>query len=134
MLRSISDEAAIMASDATQDCYFVLFFQPPAGLHHPIGILLYEVEQDRLSCRLLDDYSGIADDDDAEVLSLLGAEIRRLARTMAPARLVSYLEETLSNNLQLSDRIPIEIEDRHTTLDMLFERHVLSSQRPGPME
>ena len=88
--------------------FSVLFFKPPGRATTPIGVILFDYNNQQFSVRLREDWEAIADPDDAEVLSGLCGHLTRLARELGGAKLLEYLENTCSLSVQISDRQGIQ--------------------------
>ncbi len=92
----------------------------------PIAVILYLKGTDELHHRFREDLAEIADDDEAEVLSLWPGMVTSRAQEEGAGALYRQLVDTLSNSITISD--PQEVRDgavdpRHT-IDDLFEQHV----------
>jgi phage repressor protein C with HTH and peptisase S24 domain len=95
-----------------------------------IGILLEDPARDRLYLRLRRDWDQIAGDE-AEVFAALEEGMRADAAELGAAQFLEHLEETLSNQVRISDRKEIEVEgDFEQALNRLYRRHVRSVIEP----
>jgi hypothetical protein len=101
-------------------------YTPPGYERVPIGILLYLPDRDQLWMRFREDYSQIVgEDDDLAVLRLLAQDLADKAGQMGSKEVLTWLEDTLSNTLQISERMPVsDMTSSKTTLDHLFARIV----------
>ena len=93
----------------------------------PIGILLQDPETDRLYLRLRRDWDEIAPEDD--VLPLLQDDLDAKADEMGAERLLSWLEDTLSMDIRVTDRERTLVDDFERTLNRLYSRHVHTTVR-----
>ncbi len=89
-----------------------------------VGVLLWDPDRERLSWRLVEDWSDLAPPEDVEVLGELSASFRQCVAGMGPRAFLEYIEDTWSNVLRLSERKPMRAEDFDAALDALYERHV----------
>lgn len=90
------------------------------------GVLLENLADDRLYLRLRRDWEQIAPEE-AEVLLNLERDISHKAFEMGAKRLFEYLEDTLSNTLQLSQPREAMVEDFDRGLARLYREHVHST-------
>jgi hypothetical protein len=95
--------------------------QPGAAESIPIGILM--IAQDELFVRVRTRWDSW-DASDADVLSALADDLAQLGRHLGAHRLVRYLEDTLSNTVQISDRKRLETDDPTEEIDRLYRLHV----------
>ena len=95
----------------------------------PVGIILVDPIQDRLYVRMRRDWDDIAPEE-AEVLALLGQDLENKSREMGASGVLAYLEETLSNTLQISEFDQVMVEDFDRGLARLYRQHVASTVRP----
>jgi SOS-response transcriptional repressor LexA len=93
------------------------------------GVLLEDPATDRLWVRLRRDWEEFAPDE-AEVLSAIEYDLASKAREMGATQLLKYLEETLSNAVQVTDRREVPVEDFERALGRLYREHVQSTVRP----
>jgi len=93
------------------------------------GVLLEDPATDRLWLRLRRDWDEFAPDE-AEVLSAIEDDLASKAREMGATQLLQYLEETLSNAVQVTGRREIPVEDFERALARLYREHVQSTVRP----
>src|SRR5271154_2344715 len=93
--------------------YMILTMELPGAGRMNAGVLLEDPSTDRLWLRLRRDWDHFAPDE-AEVLAALEFDLASKAQEMGAARLLQYLEETLSNMLQVTalQEIPVEDFDR----------------------
>lgn len=96
----------------------------------PVGILLEDPESDRVYVRLRRDWEMVAGED-AEVFELLEHDLNVKASELGAERLLSWMEDTLSGTLRVSDRQSVLVSDFDRALNRLYSRHVRSTERPG---
>ncbi len=90
------------------------------------GVLLEDPETDRLHVRVRRDWDQIAPEE-AEVLSVLEADLAAKSAEMGAAHLIARLEDTLSNWLRISNRREVMVEDFERALARLYREHVHSN-------
>jgi len=83
-----------------------------------------------LHARFRRDWNEIADKEDAEVLELLAADIANKAQEMGAAELLAWMEENLSNTVQISDRESVLVNNFEATAARLYRQHVLKEPKP----
>jgi hypothetical protein len=81
----------------------LLSYAPPGKPALPIGILWLEVRTQTLHWRLPEQWDFVTDEVDREYLSALSGDIAAKVDEMGGTALLSYLEDTLSNVLLLSE-------------------------------
>jgi hypothetical protein len=104
--------------------FSVLTFTNPGGSVVPIGLLLFDPEAQLLLVRCRHDWDRIADPEDAEVLSALSEDLVRVARDLGAANVLEYLENTLSNSIEISARQRIETTNLEDAIEDLYIQHV----------
>ncbi len=95
----------------------------------PVGVLLYDPASDKLVHKLRQDFDALADPEDAEVLSELDRDFHAKISELGGRRFLAWLEDSLSNVLQIGARRPVEARSLPYTLQELFRRHVLGLAR-----
>ena len=100
-------------------------FAPAGEKIRNLGVLLYDGINRRLLMRFREDY-GFATEEDAEVLSALGADLTQKANESDdPIHMIRYFEDTLSNDLRISVRSIIKIEgDPNELLNAIYLKHI----------
>lgn len=111
-------------SAVTEAEYLIFRANLPGRDLRNIGVLLHDPSEGRLKLCLLTDFRDLADEEDAEVLELLDAELASRAEEMGAGGFLAWLEDTASNVLQLSERKPVQVGDFEATLEQLFHEHV----------
>jgi hypothetical protein len=105
--------------------FCILQFARPGGSSENIAILLLDERSDRMHHRFLENYSGIADDDDVEVLIGLGVMIRDMMHEgRGGKQILQQLLDTLSNTLRITDPVAVPVDDFIATLNELFTLYV----------
>lgn len=99
----------------------LLTFVSPGKTPRPIAVLLFNPEPGELHWRFRDDWSDVADPEDAEVLGYLAEDFRLQVQETGPEAFLVYLENTLSNCLQLTERKAVAMEPVQEVIDTLFE-------------
>src|SRR5208283_4147275 len=92
----------------------------------PAGILLEDSREDRLYIRLRKDWEEIADEEEAEVLSLLEDDLNAKASEMGAGKLLAWLEEDASGSITIDDPEDVLVEDFPRALNRLYRQHVRS--------
>src|ERR1700692_3470874 len=90
--------------------YMILTLELPGAGRMNAGVLLEDPATDRLWVRLRRDWDEFAPDE-AEGLSAIEYDLAAKAREMGATQLLKYLEDTLSNAVQVTDRREIPVED-----------------------
>jgi SOS-response transcriptional repressor LexA len=93
------------------------------------GVLLQDPGMNALHLRLRRDWGAIAPAE-AEVLGTLQDDLEAKAAEMGGSRLLSYLTETLSNILRISEPREVIVENFERALARLYRQHV--DARPQP--
>lgn len=93
------------------------------------GVLLVDLHTGRLYVRFRRDWNDIAPGN-TEVFSQIEEYMKSLADEMGTAKLLEYLEDTLSNTVRISDRQHIMVEDFDRKLAQLYREHVHSRVLP----
>jgi SOS-response transcriptional repressor LexA len=102
--------------------YSILSLAWPGKPVRNIGVMLRNPADDRPYCHLNSDWD---EDTDTEYLSALAEDILVRSREMGADAFLRWCEDTLSNVLVISDRLPVEVSGSfRVTLDRLFEEHV----------
>lgn len=100
----------------------------PACEVRPVGILLLDIGSDRLFCKI---DGSTCDEDTAEVLRYLAANLTAKAAELGGASFLNYLEDTLSNVLRVGDREQIYVADPNHALDRIFSERVSNTVKPA---
>jgi hypothetical protein len=78
---------------------------PPGRTAETIGILLIDVVRDELHVKFRNDWSGISQEDEAEIWSELAQDVAEKASDMGAAHFLSWLESTGSHS---SESVPLQ--------------------------
>jgi phage repressor protein C with HTH and peptisase S24 domain len=87
------------------------------------GILLEDPARNRLYVRVRRDWEDLTPDE-AEVLSGLESDLAAKSEELGAEKLLAYLEGALSNNVRISDRREVMVEDFDRALGRLYRQHV----------
>lgn len=104
--------------------YSLLEAELPGEGPTAIGVLLEDPATDRLYLRFRRDFDFVAEAEDADLLNALADDLRIKAYEMGAERLLSSLEDTLSNTLRVTNRQPIPVEDFDRAVERLYRQHV----------
>jgi SOS-response transcriptional repressor LexA len=91
--------------------------------------LLHDPQANAFHLRLRRDWAAIAPQE-AEVLTELQDDLESKAAEMGAARLLAYLEETLSNVLRISEPRDVIVEDFERALARHYRQHVQAKPQP----
>ena len=116
--------SVIPISGRREGVYVILEAVLPGHLPKNIGVLLADPTTDRGWVRMLNDFAGLAEADDIEVLEALEDDIKAQLRDHGAGRFLQSLEDSLSNVLRISDRQTVAVDAFTRTIDRLFEEHV----------
>src|SRR5690242_10852569 len=95
---------------AAESFYCFLQFATVGGSIHNLGVLLYDGGSHHLLMRFREDF-GFADESDSEVLAALQADLAEKAmESDDPIEIITQFEDTLSNDIRISERSAIEID------------------------
>jgi hypothetical protein len=98
----------------------------PGQPERNLGVFLFDGTTGNLYFRIREDFEGIANPDEAEMLSHLSAHFHKRLDELGDgggAELLQEWESQLSNVLQLSDRKQISVGNIQAALDRLFEEN-----------
>lgn len=109
--------------------YMILTLELPGASRIIAGVLLEDRSTDRLWVRLRRDWDEFAPEE-AEVLAAIEYDLTTKAQEMGATQLLGYLEDTLSNALQVTDRREVVVEDFERALGRLYREHVQATVRP----
>jgi hypothetical protein len=93
------------------------------------GVLLLDPEANRLYVRMRRDWDHIAPDE-AEVLALLEEDLAAKSIELGAARLMEYLEQSLSNTLTISEPREVIVEDFDRAVARFYRENVPTNIRP----
>ena len=109
--------------------YLLIDLARPGHVPETIGVVLLDVAADRAHVRFRRDWDEVAPEE-ADVLAALEEDMEQAARQMGAAAFVTWLEESLSNDLRTGDRERVSMASAEKTLTMLYRKHVPSQVRP----
>ena len=93
-----------------------------------LGVLLEDPSSDALWVRFRHDLDALVEnEEDLGVLEALAEDLASKASEMGAAKLLEYLESTLSASVRVTDREPVLVEDFSRAVERLYRRHVASS-------
>jgi hypothetical protein len=104
--------------------FLVMQYERPGGSLLPIAILLLDPAADKLHIRGRDNFEGIAEGDEAELLELFIVHLSGESEQRSGSAIVRELEDTLSNNVRITERRCLRVDDVHRALADLYHRHV----------
>jgi SOS-response transcriptional repressor LexA len=107
----------------------ILTVSVPGGPLVPAGVLLEDPAEDRLHIRLRSDWEQIAPEE-SDALVELERDLQEKATEMGAGALLRYLEDTVSNLVQVSERREVTVGDFERALSRLYREHVPSTVRP----
>jgi len=93
-----------------------------------IGVLLREVETGKLHSKLRDHWDDCQDPEEAELLAALDQDFQSKIGEMGGDAFLKWLEDTLSNDLRVSQRTPVVVYDFGRTLEQLYDEHVTEGE------
>jgi SOS-response transcriptional repressor LexA len=112
--------------------YALLTVNLPGAENAVAGVLLEDPATDQVHLRLRRDWEAVAPDE-SDVLSELESDLAAKARESGAAALFDYLESSLSNIVQVTDRRETMVGDGVGNFDRalarLYREHVLSKVR-----
>lgn len=104
----------------------------PGARPEPLGVLLVDLETDRLTLRLRPsaEIEGL-EEPEADILDVLAEDLRGKAEEAGGSALLDSLEDTLSNFLRIGDRTAIAYRGSpRRAADRLYDEYVDSEVRP----
>lgn len=108
--------------------YLLIDLARPGQSPETIGVVLLDVAADQAYVRFRRDWDTLAPDE-ADVLSALEEDMEQAARQMGASAFVTWLEESLSNDLRTGDREQVTMASAEKTLNALYRKHVPSQVR-----
>jgi hypothetical protein len=116
-------QKAASRMDAIGD-YLLLQAELPNANLQSIGLLLLELDSDRLCCRFRRDFEEFAGEE-ADWFKELPEYILQMADELGGHKCLEWMESTLSNTLRISKRKRVPIQKNATsTVDMLYAKHI----------
>jgi SOS-response transcriptional repressor LexA len=95
----------------------------------PAGVLLVDPEMNSLHVRLRRDWAAVAPEE-AEVLEALHDDLELKCAEMGAAKLMAWLNDTLSNVLRISEPRDVVVENFDRGLRRLYRQHVEATALP----
>ncbi|MGH9627148.1 MAG: S24 family peptidase [Bryobacteraceae bacterium] len=111
--------------------YLLLQVALPGRPPENAGILLLDRSSNRLYLRFRRDLAEITEDeDDLEVLAEIASDLESKASELGAAKVLEWLEDTVSNVLRVSDRESMLVENFDAAADRLYRRHIRAKVLP----
>ncbi|MBZ5676908.1 MAG: S24 family peptidase [Acidobacteriia bacterium] len=107
----------------------LLQLEMPGNAPVSAGVLLEDPAHNRLYLRLRRDWDVIAPAE-AIVLSELESDLAAKTQDLGAARVLDYLQDTLSNTLTISPPREVMVEDFERAVQRLYREHVHTTVRP----
>jgi hypothetical protein len=105
---------------ATQrPCYNILRFALPNGEVFPIGVLIYDPAADRLHVRIRPGWESLPEEQ-GEILNSLADDLKSKVNQLGALQVIEWLEDRLSNAIQISERHELASADPESELDKLY--------------
>jgi len=89
-----------------------------------IGVLLFDPSTGQLHSKIRQRFEGVVDAEEAEFLEALEQDFRSKIAEMGGAGFLQSLEDSLSNDIRLSERTTVAVDDFPRMLERLYEEHV----------
>src|ERR1017187_49213 len=89
-----------------------------------LGVLLQDPQTDSLRLRLRRDLELLVSEDELDFFEALADDLSRKADELGSEKLFTYLEDTLSGTLRITDRETVLVEDFDRAVDRLYRKHV----------
>ncbi len=102
----------------------------PGRPAEPAGVIVFDPETEKLGVKLRRDWNQIASPDDAELLSGMETHLQQLSTEMGARGAMEWLESTLSNVFQLSERNEVQSSALDFTLHKLYREHITTPVQP----
>jgi SOS-response transcriptional repressor LexA len=107
----------------------ILEVEKPGGELMPVGVLLLDPVKDQLYVRVRSDWDHL-NSDEKEILEAMEQGLKDTANDVGATYLLSYLQDTLSNAVRMSEPEQVIVADFNRELARLYRRHVPSPVRP----
>ena len=102
----------------------VSFLRPGAVKQIPIGLLLRDIKLDQLRVRFRTDFTAIANEEEAEVLSGLSDQFVQCAQEMGAKGFLEYLQDAASMSVQVTDPTTIQADNIDLVMNSLYLQYV----------
>ncbi len=116
--------ASVVPIASRQGVYVVLEAALPQRPIVAVGVVLVDPEQNRGWVRFRQEFAGLADAEDVEVLEQLAEDARQKIAESGAEEYLRSLEDSLSNSLRVSERQTVAVDAYSRVLDRLFGEHV----------
>ena len=93
------------------------------GVIRNVAVLVRDARTDALAVHVLDDHTAL-DEVEREILAAMAEDVALKVREMGAHAYLLFLEETLSNDLLITDRAEVAFSDIATCASELYERYV----------
>jgi hypothetical protein len=113
--------------------YLLVELALPGRAKVNVGVCLLDPSSDRLYVKMREDWGGMAEPEDAEVLSRVAEHFAASSEESGAEQFLQRLEDTLSNTLRVTERESIAVGDFPKALTRLFEKHV-EGVVPAPVQ
>jgi SOS-response transcriptional repressor LexA len=120
---------SVIATPTQSAQLYVLTVEVPGIVSANAGVMLVDPSMNALHVRLRRDWEEIAPEE-AEVLDALQYDLESKAAEMGAARLLGWLEDSLSNVVRISEPRDVIVEDFERALGRLYRQHVQTHTRP----
>ena len=107
-----------------QGTYVLLEAHLPGLTPRNIGVYLADPSSGRAWLRMLPNFDGIAQPEDAEVLAALEEDMQDRSREMGADAFLQSMEDSLSNVLRVSERRSVSVDAFTRVVDQLFDQYV----------
>jgi SOS-response transcriptional repressor LexA len=111
-------------SGQRQGTYVLLEAALPGRPVQPAGVILTDPATDRGWIRFREDFSDIAEPEDAEVLAAMGSHLEDLIAEGGAEKCLAFLEDTASNTIRISQRRAVDVDAFTRVVDVLYAEHV----------
>jgi phage repressor protein C with HTH and peptisase S24 domain len=116
--------ASVVPIASRQGIYVVLEAALPQRPIVAVGVVLVDPEQNRGWVRFRQEFGGLADADDVEVLERLEEDARQKIAEYGAEEYLRSLEDSLSHVLRIGERQTVAVDAFSRVLDRLFGEHV----------
>jgi SOS-response transcriptional repressor LexA len=116
------DSTATLTTQLGQ--YAVVQVALPGSSPVNAGVLLLDPANNQLHVRFRRDWDEIAGEEDSAVLELIAADVVNKAAEMGAVELLAWMEEHLSNVVQISERESVLVDSFESSASRLYRQHV----------
>lgn len=120
----VSITAGRRSQPKRQGEYLLVELASPGAVIRTIGVLLRDAASGQVYPRMRMHWEDIEDPDERAWLEALQEDFESKIREMGGDAFLGGLEDSVSNFLLLSERIPVAVDDFGRTLDRLYEENV----------